>query len=136
MDERAGKRLTSLVLKPADTPVEIVRGKGGRPDTITPAFERALKFALETRGETFQPDGGPPVHAVAEEHVRFYFERYWVEGAGTDPKAAKNRRDAFRRTANKWLLEGRLWGQCDDRNRSLIWQPVEDALRPTPKNSF
>ena len=42
MDERAGKRLTSLVLKPADTPVEIVKSKGGRPDTTTPAFERAL----------------------------------------------------------------------------------------------
>jgi hypothetical protein len=135
-DERAGRDLTSLVLKPADTPVEIPKGKGGRPDTITPAFERALKFALENRGETFQPDGGTPVYAVAEEEVRFYFDRYWTEGAGNDPKAAKNRRDAFRRTINKWVVEGRLWTQCDDRNRSLIWQPVEDGLRPTPKNSF
>jgi hypothetical protein len=136
MDEKAGKRLTSLVLKAADTPVEIVRDRGGRPDTITPAFERALKFALENRGETFQPDGGTPVHAVAEGEVRFYFDRYWTEGAGTDPRAARNRRDAFRRTINKWVVEGRLWTQCDDHNRPLIWLPTKDVLRDTPKNSF
>ena len=73
---------------------------------------------------------------MAEEHVRFYFDRYWVEGAGTDPKAAKNRRDAFRRTVTKWLAEGRLLGQCDDRNRPLIWQPIVDRLREAPKNPF
>ena len=66
---------------------------------------------------------------MAEEHVRFYFDRYWVEGAGDDPKTVKNRRDAFRRVLNKWLAEGRLLGQCDDRNRPLIWQPIKDGLR-------
>jgi hypothetical protein len=129
IDERSGKKLTSLVLNAADTPIEIARKKGGRPSTIAPAFERALAFALENRGETFKPDQGTEVRAVAEDHVKFYFDHYWVEGAGSDAKAYRNRRDAFREIFAKWVAEGRLLAQCDDHNRSLMWLPIKDTFR-------
>jgi hypothetical protein len=79
-DERAGKNLTSLVLKAADSPVEIPKGKAGRPDRVTPIFDRAFTVALKGR-------------------VRGFFNKYFIDGAGDEAKSVRGRRDAFRRAA-------------------------------------
>ena len=139
MDEKAGKPLTSLVLVAADKPVEIVKSKGGRPDRVTPVFDRAFTIALKAHGETFQPHAGTPVFAVGEEHVRGFFNRYFLDGAGDEAKSVRGRREAFRRALEKQQDEGRILGERDNHNRVLLWRPIEDVVRseaPRSQNSF
>jgi hypothetical protein len=84
---------------------------------------------LRDHGEEFTPDDGAPVWAVAEDHIRTAFERHYIDAVEDEAKAIKNRRDAFRRALMKQMAEGRIAGQRDDRNRSLIWEPIKDGLK-------
>jgi hypothetical protein len=130
-DERAGRDLTSLVLtslvlKAADAPLEPAEKKRGRPGAAIPVFERALKTALEARGESFQPDLGTPVHAVDQKHVRYYFDRNYIDGSAKDESSLRR---AFGRALNELNDNGGIVCQRDSIGRTMIWRPIRDGLR-------
>jgi hypothetical protein len=57
---------------------------------------------------SFQPHNGTPVFAVGEEHVRGFFNRYFLDGDGDEAKSVRGRREAFRRALERQQDEGRI----------------------------
>jgi hypothetical protein len=120
--DSAGKELTSLVVKPGETPVPPGHG-WTKPLTL---FRRALSEALNTSSLSHQIPGGALVRAANIEAVRAEFYKTYVAKADTPIRQQAARRQAFHRSVEKAQL-AHLIGVYATDAQTLVWLAANDA---------
>jgi len=121
--DHAGKVLTSLIVKPGETPVPGAGAKWSK--TLTP-FRRALSEALLDSEEKILING-TPLRAVNLEQVRTkFYETCIVDGDGTEVKR-KAREKRFYRAVTTAQHLNLIGVRVEPSGRTLVWLSSAEA---------
>jgi hypothetical protein len=121
--DRNGNLLTSLVMVPSEMAAS--RRAPGRPDVSLDTFRRALMYALEQGGESFQPEPGRlPVRAVDQEKVRAKFDTLYNDAEKDKQKSPEARAKAFRRGVQRAATDKLIESLNAPDGRTMLWWRV------------
>ena len=120
--DQNGKVLTSLVVVPSDADAALAERQDW-PRGLA-VFHAALKTALATHGETFQPEAGVlPVRAVDQWHVRDRFYDTYAEAEENATKRQAKLRQAFNRALGD-AQKRDMARVMRHAGKTMVWLPV------------
>ena len=119
--DQNGKVLTSLVVVRSEA--EPAAAYSGMPRGLS-VFYAALKAALATHGEIFQPEPGvTPVRAVDQWRVRDRFYTTYAEAEEDLPKRTNKLRQAFNRALSDGQSRGLIRVRRTEADQTMVWLP-------------
>jgi hypothetical protein len=119
--DQNGKVLTSLVVMPSEA--DPAAAYSGMPRGLN-VFFAALKAALATHGEVFQPEPGvTPVRAVNQWQVRDRFYKTYAEAEEDLTKRTNKLRQAFNRALSDGQSRGLIRVRRTEADQTMVWLP-------------
>ena len=116
--DRAGKVLTSLIVKPGEAPAG--SNTGARWTGILTMFRRALSEALSSSDEKLMV-GGIPTHVVDLEAVRSEFYKTCVAQADGASETQNARKKRFYRAVERAQVMNLIGVRVEPAGRTLVW---------------
>jgi hypothetical protein len=116
--DRAGKVLTSLIVKPGEAPAG--SNTGARWTGILTMFRRALSEALSSSDEKLMV-GGIPTHVVDLEAVRLEFYKTCVAQADGASETQNARKKRFYRAVERAQVMNLIGVRVEPAGRTLVW---------------
>jgi hypothetical protein len=116
--DRAGKVLTSLVVKPGEAPAG--SNTGARWTGILTMFRRALSEALSSSEEKLTV-GGIPTHVVDLEAIRAEFYKTCVAQADGASETQNARKKRFYRAVERAQVMNLIGVRVEPSGRTLVW---------------
>jgi hypothetical protein len=120
--DQNGKTLTSLVIVPSEASPPAEHREWPRSLAV---FHAALKAALASHGEAFQPEVGVlPVRAVNQWMVRDRFYATYAEAEEDEKKRQAKLQKAFVRAVGEAQIRGVAKMRRTDTGQTMIWLPA------------